>query len=432
MFKTILNLDTLSLIGCGMSLVASLFNMPSQEQPSAATPSRVASIPTSTTLDQKEASPTLMLCSVALLICATTVVCAHQWVRSPGKKGRLHKEPVPDPPPPPQAPPGLGNVDPHDGEDENGNDGDGDGDGDPEDLDVDAEDDREGDGFAVGAAPAPEDPPPPAGGVEEGDYEGDFTNTPAIAVLALFLIRLVAEFQKRQRGANAPYTVKINDSLSPAVPAGQSLLGPRRFLRKLYLQLTLYPGLALVGALSLLLLPAAFGQQEIQEQDVLRVQVKQPEPIEDEAPAPPPPPVDIPQAEAPLAVPVPDPDAAQPTRLQVRFALFQHDAPNDREQAVRAQAVEVLKRATARRAVQPAREPIRAALFQHTAPTDQEQAARAQAVGILQRATARRAANPVEEDVQRLRRVRIQIVQRRVWGLLRELAVVRETGEGEV
>ncbi|KAJ7073536.1 hypothetical protein B0H15DRAFT_868779 [Mycena belliarum] len=425
MFKTISNLDTLSLIGCGMSLVASLFNMPSQEQPSAATPSSVASIPTSTTLDQKDASPTLMLCSMSLLICATTVVCAHQWVRSPGKKGRLHKEPVPDPPPPPQAPPGLGNVDPHDGEDENGNDGDG-----PEDLGVDAEDDREGDGFAVGAAPAPEDPPPPAGGVEEGDYEGEFTNTPAIAVLALFLIRLVAEFQKRQRGASSPNTVKTDDSLPPAVPAGRSLLGPRRFLR-LYLKLTLYPGLALVGALSLLL-PAAFGERKPQEQEVLRVEVKPPEPIEDEAPAPPPPLVDIPQAEAPLAVPVPDPDAAQPTRLQVRLALFQHAAPNDGEQAVRAQAVEALKRATVRRGVQPARELIRAALFEHAAPTDQEQAARAQAVGILQRATARRAANPVEEDLQRLRRVRIQIVQRRVWGLLRELAVVSETGEGEV
>ncbi|KAJ7104525.1 hypothetical protein B0H15DRAFT_810434 [Mycena belliarum] len=275
MFKTTITLDAFSFIGLGMSLVAA-----------------------------KNPTPALIFCSVSLLVCASGISCVHQWVRSPVKDGRLHKELVPEPLPPPQAPPPA--------DDENGNDG-GDGDGDPDDLDVDAADDREGDGqVAVGAAPAPEDPPPPAGGVEEGDYEGELTKTRAIAVLVLFLIRLVVEFQKRQRGANALNTVKTDDSLPPAVPTGRSAppsLGLRRFWRKLYLQLTLYPGLALIGGLSLLLLPAA--QEHQQQQEVL--QARPPDLIEDERPRRRPPPVDIPEADAPP--PAPDPDAAQPTRL---------------------------------------------------------------------------------------------------------------------
>ncbi|KAJ7709499.1 hypothetical protein B0H17DRAFT_1028149 [Mycena rosella] len=173
-------------------------------------------------------------------------------------------------------------------------------------------------------------------------------------------------------------------SLAPVPRQGRLL---PLWVWKTYFLLALLPGLALVGAVVRLLLvlrPIRIpGPEHVPEaplpedEDEDGVVPEQPPPEPVQAVVPEPPPIQQ-QEHAPLP-----PNTLQATRKRIRLALLQHKEHGEGERVVRAQALQLLRRTTARRV----KEPV------------------------------------LDEDTDRKQRREVREVQQRVWRQLCELTV---------
>ncbi|KAJ6597274.1 hypothetical protein DFH09DRAFT_1404316 [Mycena vulgaris] len=434
-------LSLLPLLSVVLSFLQALSVSHDKDQLSAGfTPSRVSGIPTATLLIENAPLPWIPFCYIVITVFASVAIGAFSLPL-------LH----PPPPPPPVAPASENDAD--DDEAIENNDG---GDDDPQEDGggADNENGRDEAGLATAAAPAPEDPPPPPGGVEEhGDNRDNSSasDNPLLWLVLLLLGKLSMGLFTRKETAKP--SIKVDhikrDIVKPAEPAAQRPPSSRipGLLERQVRVVNDDPALEFCAAPK----PPSFIAGLLQR----RPHPPVPRPI---PPAPirqdllPVPEQRVWDAPPPRALPS-IATALRRARLPWRklytlvvvlsgFAFVGAVAtiillvPRATPIAEDAHAQVHAPEPPPPNPWQDMRRRIRAALFRHIPATDVDKDTRAQAVQFLQRATARRAARPApadgQEDAERHRVEQIREVQRRVWRLLCELVVPGpEGGEGE-
>ncbi|KAJ7172188.1 hypothetical protein C8R46DRAFT_1216047 [Mycena filopes] len=191
------------------------------------TPSRTSGTPTPVILHQNDRG--FFFKSLLIIICFTATLASGNWARSP-RSGRLKREgsPPPPPPPPPQQI-SLGDQTADD-EDADGHAGNGDDGVDEPDQegDGDEQNERDGDRHQVAAAPAPEDPPPPGGlEDEEGDKHLPLDGLPWLVLLivasGLFAIIRRLWRKRSRKSSNLKSSAKIPGLLERQMVVAQDL-----------------------------------------------------------------------------------------------------------------------------------------------------------------------------------------------------------------
>ncbi|KAJ6597278.1 hypothetical protein DFH09DRAFT_1305017 [Mycena vulgaris] len=440
-------LSLLPLLGFVISLLPALASQGKDQRSAGFTPSRATGISTKVTLLQEPAGN--LTTGLLILICALLAVVAgaSQWARTPRSK-RLSKAPSP-PPPPPSPPPVADaphNTDADDEEDAERNDG---GDDDPQEDGAGAQDEngRDEDGLATAAAPAPEDPPPPPGGIEEhadDAHDSCASDSPLLWLVGLLIGKLAMGLFSRKQVVKPSFKVDSakRDIVKPTAPTVQRPASSRipGLLERQVRVVNGDPALEFCAAPKPPSFIAGLLQRRPQpvpppvphalippalRQDLLPVLPVMAQHTWD-APSP--------RALLSSIVAV-----LRRVRLPWRkvYTLVVV-LPALAFLGVVAIIIVLLPRATPIPADAQAlpeapppdphdmRDRIRVALFRHTPATEADKATRAQAVQLLQRAAARRAARPApvdeQDDLERERVQRVRELQRRVWRLMWEQA----------